>query len=226
MRVALSALFLLFFSCSLSAAPVSLENYFDFDGYFNVGANLVISVTTKPLSSEIDSITLDHDGGLVDQIQIPFTLFYPAAPAGAQNVYAFTLIPTTGAGNVSTSYVTEPVVADCGGAPCNYQSALFAPDAVPMFPISIYSPSGEAFEGPDAAGKSFDLVAVVTIPIPVHPVNPGYNAKTTITISGPTHYDFRITAVTLWDGAEIPEPSSIALAGLGLVGVLLARRCR
>lgn len=218
------AVFLFLGSFTASADTITLENRYDFEGDFNVGASLVITFTTLPLSSEFGSYTIDFDNGLTDWLNIPFTLTYPAAPAGAKNVQTVLFVPEEGVDWPSVSYQVEPVAADCGGTPCDYTAALFAVEALPP-PVLLFSPEGATFGGPDAQGKSFDLNAVLSIPIPVHVVNRGYNARTTITISGPIHYDFSITAITFGE-TEVPEPGSAAFAGIGLAAAALLRRRR
>jgi len=69
--------------------------------------------------------------------------------------------------------------------------------------------------------KSFDAVALFAIEVPIYAFNPGFNARSTMTTTGPTRYSFSVIARTRWDSA-VPELGSIALAGLGLTGVIFA----
>jgi len=52
------------------------------------------------------------------------------------------------------------------------------------------------------AGKSFDAFAQVTVTIPIHAFNPGFNARSTMTMTGPTRYSFSVIARTRWDSAS------------------------
>ncbi len=234
MKVLLSAL-LLSISFTASAALVAVENTYEFEGEFNVGALHIATATTAPLSGNLVSHVVDYDNGLLtDTFSFLATIAYPAAPAGAKNIQTLLLEPqdawsgsTLPVSIPTVSYDTKPIVADCAGVPCAYTPTTFAWDPGNYFPVTLsYATGGMFCCEVDPQGKSFDLKISVFTPLPINPMFPGegYNSKTTATISGPSHYKFSITTVTMWEAAEVPEPGSIALAGLGLVGVLIGRR--
>jgi len=224
MKVLLSAL-LLSFPFTASAAFISAQNVYQFDGYFNVGAeSQVVTIETQPLSSNWGSFTVDQIGSLVEMVTVPTTITYPSAPSGAKNVQTFLMYPGEGEPVISgfqRSFQVEPLVTDCGGVPCDYKSTEFVGSGGLYLPVGPYSPTGEVFDGvPGLQGQTFDLNLILTVRTYGSPLDrSGYNSRTTVTFSGPNHYKFNIIAATSWETAAVPEPGSIALAGLGLVGL-------
>ena len=222
----MKAAFFLYLTLLPASFAGFLQDFFPVDGVVNNSGEFVIStVQTLPLSSVVDFITV-QDGGLQETFNVPLKLAFPAAPVQSKNVFSSVgIIIGASHGSGSLQLVTEPVQIDCGGSPCPFTPAIFAPELV-LPPVEVI---GVDPFGPDLHGKLFDVTLRVNLPVAVHAMNPGFNAKSSMIFSGPNSYDFSIVTTTTWDDDPIPNPQAIpepaagVLAGLGLICLGLIR---
>jgi hypothetical protein len=230
MRLA-PALMLALSATSIQAAFVETYNSYHFEGTWNETGGEVLVFTTKPLSSEYESITSEGTP-LVETHTVPFpTLTFPSAPAGAINVWSVAYVDeSTPPVNRHSGmfWKWERVVTDCGGALCPASpEAIQANNTFNIMIMNIDPTEGRGSHlmigSADYAGKTFTAEMFLTPPI-YEIVGHAHNAKTTITIKGPSIYNFTVKAVT-WYEIATPEPST-AMTGLLAIGVMVLGMAR
>lgn len=212
----------------LSLLPVSAGIITDgawvvyhFNGYFNTqGQTITYIVETDPLSSNVASEDFIINPAFQSSIHIPFTINFAEAPIKALKIFRSISDPEYSIPQVlGQSIQAEPIQAACGAVPCDFKAAEFRSESG--------GPWVTLGGNIDLKKKSVNVDVLVEAPIPFHILDPGFNAKTTYSISGPVQYDFTVRALTLWD-IDVPEARSSALTGLGLLALagMLQRNLR